>query len=101
VLEAVPDAMVGVDRKGVIRFINRQTGAMFGYDRDALVGQFIEMLVPEVSRTVHQARRQGYVADPKLREMGTSPELTGRKRDGTEFPIDIGLAHLGAGTTCW
>jgi diguanylate cyclase (GGDEF)-like protein/PAS domain S-box-containing protein len=96
-LEAVPDAMVGVDRAGVIRFINRQTEAMFGYDRDELVGQPIETLVPESFRTVHQAQREGFVADPKVREMATGPELTGRKRDGTEFPVDIGLAHIGTG----
>jgi len=97
VLDAVPDAMVVVDRSGVIRFANRQTETLFGYQRDALVGRLIETLVPESVRTVHQAQREGYVADPEVREMGSVPELTGRKRDGTEFPLDIGLAHIGTG----
>jgi PAS domain S-box-containing protein len=97
VLEAVPDAMVAVGRSGVIRFVNHRAEALFGYDRDDLVGQLIETLVPESFRTVHQAQREGYVADPRTREMGVRPELTGRRRDGTEFPIDIGLACLGSG----
>jgi diguanylate cyclase (GGDEF)-like protein/PAS domain S-box-containing protein len=97
VLEAVPDAMVGVDRAGVIRFVNRQTEAMFGYDRDFLVGRLIETLVPESFRTVHQGQREGFLADPKVRQLATGPELTGRRRDGTEFPVDIGLAHIGTG----
>jgi PAS domain S-box-containing protein len=97
VLESVPDAMVGVDRAGVIRFVNRRAEAMFGYERSSLVGQLIEVLVPESSRTVHQAQREAYTADPKVAEMGTGPELTGRRRDGTEFPVDIGLAHIGTG----
>jgi diguanylate cyclase (GGDEF)-like protein/PAS domain S-box-containing protein len=97
VLEAVPDAMLGVDRAGVIRFVNRRAEAIFGYERDALVGRLIEVLVPESLRTVHQALREGYVADPKAREMGTGPELTGRKRDGTEFSVDIGLSQIGTG----
>jgi diguanylate cyclase (GGDEF)-like protein/PAS domain S-box-containing protein len=95
--ESVPDAMVGVDRVGVIRFVNRRAEAMFGYERSALVGRLIEVLVPESSRTVHQAQREGYATDPKVREMGTGPELIGRRRDGTEFPVDVGLAHIGTG----
>jgi diguanylate cyclase (GGDEF)-like protein/PAS domain S-box-containing protein len=97
VLEAVPDAMVAVDRSGVIRFVNRQTEAMFGYHRDFLVGRLIETLVPESFRTVHQAQREGFVAGPQTRVMGSLSELIGRRHDGTEFPVDIGLAHIGTG----
>ena len=96
-LEAMPDAVVGVDRAGVIQVVNRQMEVLFGYDRDALVGQLIESLVPNSFRTVHQAQRDSYVADPKIRQMGTDLDLTGRKHDGSEFPADISLAHLGAG----
>ncbi|MEP7194794.1 MAG: bifunctional diguanylate cyclase/phosphodiesterase [Actinomycetota bacterium] len=95
VLESVPDAMLGVDRAGVIRFANRRAEAMFGYARSALVGRLIEVLVPESSRAVHQAQREAHAADPKVAEMGTGRELTGRRRDGTEFPVDIGLGHVG------
>src|SRR5680860_275405 len=63
-LEAAPDAMVGVDQAGVIRFVNRQTESLFGYDRTDLVGQSIEMLVPESFRKVHPALRARYFADP-------------------------------------
>src|ERR1035437_172879 len=97
VFEVVPDAMVGVDRGGVIRFVNRQAEAMFGFGRGALVGQLIEVLVPESFRAVHRGQRQGYVADPKTRKLGGVSELTGRKRNGTECPLNIGLAHFGSG----
>jgi two-component system, cell cycle sensor histidine kinase and response regulator CckA len=89
--------MVGVDPGGVIRFVNRQAEAMFGFDPGALVGQLIEVLIPESFRAVHRGQRQGYVADPTTRKLGSVSELTGRKRDGTEFPVDIGLAHFGSG----
>ena len=97
VFDVLPDAMVGVDRGGVIRFVNQQAEAMFGFDRGALVGQLIEMLIPESFRAAHLGHREGYVADPKTRKLGSASELTGRKRDGTEFPVDIGLAHCGSG----
>jgi PAS domain S-box-containing protein len=86
-----------VDRSGVIRFVNHRAEVLFGYGRQDLVGQLIETLVPESFRTVHQAQRKGYVEDPQTREMGVIPELIGRRRDGTQFPIDIGLAHMGSG----
>jgi len=96
-LEAAPDAMVGVDQAGLIRFVNRQTELLFGYDRDDLVGQSIETLVPESLRKVHPAHRTGYFADPKTRPMGAGLQLTARRRDGTEFPVDVGLSHIGTG----
>jgi diguanylate cyclase (GGDEF)-like protein/PAS domain S-box-containing protein len=97
VFDVVPDAMVGVDRGGVIRFVNRQAEAMFGFDPGELVGQLIEVLVPQSFRAVHQKQRNGYAADPKTRKLGSGPELIGRRQDGTEFPVDIGLAHIGSG----
>jgi len=97
VLAAMPEALVGVDRDGVIRFVNRNAEALFGYDRNALVGRLIEVLVPESFRTIHQALRAGYVADPTTRVFGTDLGLTGRKGDGTEFPADIRLSHVGTG----
>ena len=66
-LEAMPDALVGVDRAGVIRFVNHRAEALFGYDRGALVGQRVEALVPESFRMVHQAQREGYLAHPRTR----------------------------------
>jgi PAS domain S-box-containing protein len=92
-LEAVPDALVGVDHAGVIRFVNRQTELLFGYDRDELIGAPLETLVPESLRPVHKVHRQGYVAAPFTRTMGLGLEPRGRRRDGTQFPVDIALSH--------
>ena len=92
-LEAVPDALVGVDRSGVIRFVNHQTESMFGYGRDDLVGAPIETLVPESLRQVHKAHRERYFADPATRPMGTDLRLRGQRADGTEFPVDISLSQ--------
>ena len=92
-LEAVPDALVGVDHAGVIRFVNRQTELLFGYDRGDLVGAPLEMLVPESLRPIHEVHREGYVAAPFTRTMGQDLELRGRRRDGTQFPVDIALSH--------
>jgi len=64
-LAAVPDALVGMDQKGVIRFVNRQTESLFGYDRDQLIGQRIEMLVPESLWQIYTEHRQDYFADPR------------------------------------
>jgi PAS domain S-box-containing protein len=96
-LEAAPDAMVGIGRTGLIRFVNRQTELLFGYDRDDLLGQSIETLVLESFRKIHLAHRAGYFADPKTRLMGAGLQLTGRRRDGTDFPVDVSLSHIGTG----
>jgi len=96
-LEAAPDAMVGVDVAGMILFVNRQTESVFGYERDDLVGQRLEMLVPESARQDHVARRAGYCAAPGIRTMGTELRPNGRRRDGSEFPVDIALSYMGSG----
>ncbi|HEY8720341.1 PAS domain S-box protein [Pengzhenrongella sp.] len=93
-LEAAPDAMVGVDSTGTIRFVNRQTESLFGYSRGELVGESIETLVPESFRAVHPANRTGYFADPRTRAMGAGLNLSGRRRDGSEFPVDISLSSI-------
>ncbi len=93
-LEAAPDAMVGVDRSGVIRFVNRQTELLFGYPREELIGQVIETLVPESFRKAHPERRAGYFAHPATRAMGAGLDLSGRRKDGTEFPVDISLSSI-------
>jgi PAS domain S-box-containing protein len=96
-LETAPDALVGVDQNGVIRFVNRQTEAFFGYDRDDLLGQPIEILVPESLRSVHRVHRQDYVQHPRDRAMGTDLKMRGRRRDGTMFSVDIALSHIDTG----
>jgi PAS domain S-box-containing protein len=93
-LEAVPDALVGVDQAGMIRFVNHQTEALFGYDADQLVGAPMESLVPESFRQAHRALRESYSAATATRHMGTELGLTGRRRDGTTFPADIALSRV-------
>src|SRR5664279_4457767 len=96
-LEAVPDALVGMDQEGVIRFVNRQTESLFGYERDDLIGQRIEMLVPERLWEIYAEHRVTYFADPRTRSSGLEVELGGRHRDGTEFPVNVALSHIDTG----
>ena len=93
-LEAVPDALVGVDDAGVIRFVNHQMELLFGYDRDELVGAPLETLVPKSLRQVHRVHRKGHRLDPGTRAMAPGLELSGRQHDGTVFPVDISLSHV-------
>ncbi|NMM25218.1 MAG: PAS domain S-box protein [Phycicoccus sp.] len=93
-LEAAAAAVVVCDPAGVIRFVNRKAESLFGYCRDDLAGQGIEMLVPESSREVDAALHAECFADPCFRPSGLGLERTGRRRDGTEFPVDFSVAHL-------
>jgi len=91
-LESAPDAMVIVDANGHISLINGQTEKLFGYKRDELLGQSIENLIPERFRKNHLSHREEYAHTPRLRMMGTGMELYGRRKDGTEFPVEISLS---------
>jgi PAS domain S-box-containing protein len=97
ILEAIPDAVVAVNRQGVIVQINSQTEAMFSYTRQELIGQNIEILVPERQRGDHHRHRDEYHARPKIRRMGSGLDLYGRKRDGSEFPVEISLSPVSSG----
>jgi len=109
-LEAVPNALVGVDRAGVIRYINHRALSLFGYEGDELVGQPVETLVPDSVRPDHPAHREAYFAGPRTRRVepdrqGTSERkpavsprcLHGRRRDGTEFPLNLSLFQFDTG----
>jgi len=94
ILEAVPDAVIAVNRQGVIIQANSQTEALFAYTRDELIGQKIEMLVPERQRPEHDRHREQFHAKPKIRRMGSGLDLCGRRRDGSEFPVEISLSPI-------
>ncbi|MDT4979723.1 MAG: hypothetical protein QOG07_1602, partial [Pseudonocardiales bacterium] len=96
-LEAAPDAIVGVSADGVIVLVNAQAERLFGYPRDELLGERLEMLVPESVRDNHPHHRAGYASDPSPRPMGAGMELAGRRRDGTEFPAEISLSAIETG----
>jgi PAS domain S-box-containing protein len=94
-LESAPDGMIVVDGDGQIVIVNSQTERIFGYDREELIGQEIEVLVPDRYREIHVRHRHGYFRMPKTRPMGgASSSLTGRRRDGTEFPVEISLSPM-------
>jgi PAS domain S-box-containing protein len=91
VVEAAPNATVMIDRAGKIVMLNAEAERVFGYSRAELVGQTVEKLVPERFRNNHPELRRTFVADPQPRPMGAGRDLHGLKKDGTEFPIEIGL----------
>ena len=93
-LEAAPDAMLIVDAAGLVRFVNRQVFALFGYTREEIVGRPIETLLPERFRTRHLEHRASYRAHMRARPMGQNLELYGLRRDASEFPVEISLSPV-------
>ena len=93
-LEAAPDGMVIVDDGGLITLVNAQVESMFGYDRQELVGRPVEVLVPERFGSMHQHFRRRYAEEPGARPMGLAGDLFARRKDGSEFPVEISLAPL-------
>jgi PAS domain S-box-containing protein len=93
-LDAAPDAMLIIDASGIIRFANQQVSALFGYAHDEIIGQSIEELMPERFRARHVGHREHYVSIVRVRPMGAGLDLFGRRRNGTEFPVEISLSPI-------
>lgn len=97
VVEASPNAIVLVDGLGRIAMVNRQTELLFGYERQMLLGEPVEMLLPAAQRGSHVALRRGYQAMPEQRRMGGNRELFGLHREGRMIPLEVGLSPIRSG----
>jgi PAS domain S-box-containing protein len=97
VVDAAPDGMVVVDDRGVVEFVNPMASRMFGYTIEELVGQPVEILLPEALRAGHVAHREGYTRRPRTRAMGSGLDLRGRRKSGDEFPVEIALSPVQSG----
>ncbi|HLL23921.1 MAG TPA: PAS domain S-box protein [Kofleriaceae bacterium] len=93
-LDAAPDGIVVVSAEGVIVLVNRQAEALFGYPRDEMVDQRVELLIPGRYRADHPKHIEVYTREPHTRPMGSGLELFGRRKDGSEFPVEISLSPL-------
>jgi PAS domain S-box-containing protein len=91
IVEAAPCGILMIDGQGRIAMVNPQAELMFGYARTELIGNELEMLLPERLRTAHGSHRRAFAASPAIRQMGVVADLTARRKDGSEFPVEIGL----------
>ena len=94
VTESMPGGVLIADATGLITLVNRQIEIQFGYTRDELIGQSVDILLPDSLRAAHAAHRPAFMAMPEERALGSGRELLGRRRDGSEFPIEVGLKPL-------
>ena len=93
-IDAAPDGLIVCDEHGLIRLLNAEAERMFGYSRDELIGKPIDTLVPDSVRAHHAHHLSGYTAAPRLRPMGSALDLHGRRKDGSEFPVEISLSPI-------
>jgi two-component system, NarL family, sensor histidine kinase DevS len=96
-VDAAPDGILVVDEAGTIVFVNPMTERLFKYERDELVGQSVDQLLPVAMQATHAARRAAYMEHPRTRAMGSGLDLRGRQRSGTEFPVEISLSPVQSG----
>jgi PAS domain S-box-containing protein len=93
-LESASEGIILIDARGRIRLVNRAAEQLFGYTRAELLDQGLEMLLPEPTRSAHVGHRTGYFAGPRVRPMGLGIDLAGRRKDGTEFSVEISLSYV-------
>ncbi len=93
-VESSPAGIVGVDLDGFIVYFNSHAEEMFRYDRAEVIGRSIEALLPERFRAIHGKHRMGYLANPEKRQMGVGRDLMARRKDGSEFPVEVGLGPI-------
>jgi PAS domain S-box-containing protein len=98
-LDALPDGVVIADEGGYLQFVNQQTVELFGYDRETLLGQPVEALMPARFRASHPHHRAAYAAQPHVRPMGSGSQLFGLRQDSTEFPVEISLSPIAVAGT--
>jgi PAS domain S-box-containing protein len=91
IVEAAPCGMIMIDARGIIVLVNPQAEFMFGFGRNELIGKCLEVLLPERFRGAHGAHREHFSGAPSIRQMGVGRDLTARRKDGSEFPVEIGL----------
>lgn len=94
VLESASEGIILIDTTGRITLVNTAAERMFGYSRAELLGEPLEILLPQRARRDHVAHPTGYFAEPRIRPMGIGLDLSGRRNDGTEFPVEISLSHV-------
>jgi two-component system, cell cycle sensor histidine kinase and response regulator CckA len=94
ILESASQAIISIDRGGRIALANRRSGEMFGYTGEELRGARVELLLPESKRAAHSRQRDEYFDRPRARPMGIGLELAGRRKDGTEFPVEVSLSTV-------
>jgi PAS domain S-box-containing protein len=97
ILESASQAILTIDRSGRILAANQKTGEMFGYSNEELAGQPVEILLPESVRDKHTGHRTNYFAAPRVRPMGVGMDLSARRKDGQEFPVEISLSFIMSG----
>ncbi len=93
-LESVPDAMVLIDKSGIMKYVNSQTEVLFGYTKQQIIGHKIELLLPSRFKESHQKLRHNYLVNPKIRKMGNGMELYAVHKNKSEFPVEISLSNL-------
>jgi PAS domain S-box-containing protein len=94
IIERFPDSVVVVNDLGAITHVNQQTVYMFGYHHSELIGQKVEILLPHAIRDLHIKHRERFADDPRTRQMGTDLQLLGRRKNGSEFPVEIMLSPI-------